>query len=129
MTQAEYNTFCQSLPHTNHVVQWGDADVWKVDTKLFAVGGWAKESNDEDDYAVTFKCSDIGFEVLRDAPGCRPAPYLASRGMKWIQRTSNDSVSDEELKDYLKNSYRLASLNLTKKRQKELDLNQEAGND
>ena len=57
-----------------------------------------------DDYAITFKCSEIGYEMLRDAPGCRPAPYLASRGMKWIQRTSAESVSDEELKDYFKNS-------------------------
>lgn len=122
MTQDQFNSFCQTMPHTNHVVQWGDADVWKVDTKLFAVGGWSKEH----DFAVTFKCSEIGDEMLRDAPGCRPAPYLASRGMKWIQRTGDESIDDADPKDYLKNSYRLASQKLTKKRQQELGLNQQA---
>jgi predicted DNA-binding protein (MmcQ/YjbR family) len=121
MTQTEYNNFCQTLPHANHVVQWGGADVWKVDTKLFAVGGWY----DGEEYAVTFKCSDIGYEVLRETPGCRPAPYHASRGMKWIQRTSAESLGDAELKDYIKNSHRLVSLNLTKKKQQQLGLNQE----
>ena len=128
MTQDEYNEYCRSLPHTAHVVQWGGADVWKVggaSGKLFGVGGW----QDKDEaYGVTFKCSEIGFEMLRDAPGCKPAPYLASRGMKWIMCTSDESLSDVELKSYLKTSHRLASLNLTKKKQKELGLNQEDGN-
>ena len=33
-----YNAFCKSLPHTTHVVQWGDADVWKVGGKVFVIG-------------------------------------------------------------------------------------------
>jgi len=120
MTQDEFNTFCATLPHTMHVVQWGGADVWKVGGTV-VVGGWNKGS---DDFAASFKCGEIAFEMLRDAPGCRPAPYLASRGMKWIQRTSDESISDADLKDYLRESHRLASLNLTKKLQKELGLNQ-----
>ncbi|PHR57685.1 MAG: hypothetical protein COA43_11760 [Robiginitomaculum sp.] len=120
MTRDEFNAYCRAAAHTSHVVQWGNADVWKVAGKLFAVGGW----NDSQELAVTFKCSEIAFEMLRDAPGCRPAPYLASRGMKWIQRTSDESMSDDDLKDYLDNSYRLVSLGLTKKLQKELGLNQ-----
>ncbi len=127
MTQDEFNTFCATLPHTLQVVQWGGADVWKVGSagkntnKVFVIGGWNKGSGD---FAISFKCGEIAFEMLRDAPGCRPAPYLASRGMKWIQRTSNESISDADLKDYLRESHRLASLNLTKKLQKELGLNQ-----
>ena len=126
MTLDEYNAFCATLPHTLHVVQWGGADVWKVGTsdknKLFAVGGWG---NGEPGFSITFKCGEIAFEFLRDTPGCRPAPYLASRGMKWIQRMTDEGVSDTELKNYLRESHRLASLNLTKKLQKELGLNQE----
>lgn len=117
----DFNAFCGSLPCTNHVVQWGGAHVWKVDTKVFAIGGW-----DHGKYpGITFKVSDIAYEVLRDAPGCRPAPYLASRGMKWIQNYAEPGLSDSELKEHLKESHRLASLNLTKKRQKQLGLNQE----
>ena len=121
MNQTEFNAFCESIPHTSHVVQWGDADVWKIGGKVFSVGGW----NDEQaGFAVTFKCSPTSFDILREQPGCRPAPYLASRGMKWIQRTSPESMDDAALKDYLRESYRLVSLNLTKKLQKELGLNQ-----
>lgn len=120
MTQDEFNVFCEGFPHTTHVVQWGGADVWKIGAKVFAIGGW----NEGKGFCTTFKTSEIGFEMLRDARGCRPAPYLASRGMKWIQRTSAQSMSDVDLKDYIKQSYRIVSLGLTKKLQKELGLNQ-----
>ncbi|MEE2879101.1 MAG: MmcQ/YjbR family DNA-binding protein, partial [Pseudomonadota bacterium] len=50
--------------------------------------------------------------------------HLASRGMKWIQRTSDEAMDDDALRDYLKESYRLVSLGLTKKLQRELGLNQ-----
>ena len=122
MTLDEYNEFCGSLPHTNHVVQWGGAHVWKIDKKMFAVGGWQDEG---EDLYVTFKTGEIAFEMLREVEGCRPAPYLASRGMKWIQRTGDGYMDDADLKDYLRESYRLVSLNLTKKKQKQLGLNQE----
>ncbi len=52
--------------------------------------------------------------------GLRPAPYLASRGMTWIQRRSAESMDDAALEDYLRQSHRLASLNLNKKLRKSL---------
>jgi len=121
MTLDEYNAFCAALPHTSHVVQWGGAHVWKIAGKVFAIGGW---SDDGKPLGVTFKVSEIGFEVWKEEPGCRPAPYLASRGMKWIQRVSDETMDDDGLRDALNESYRLVSLNLTKKLQKELGLNQ-----
>lgn len=123
MTLDEYNNFCGSLPHTSHVVQWGEAHVWKVADKVFVIGGWNKDG-DSDFVSMSFKVSEISYEMLKDQPGLRPAPYLASRGMKWIQRTSAATMDDDELKERLKESYRLVSLNLTKKKQKELRLNQ-----
>ncbi|NNE56645.1 MAG: MmcQ/YjbR family DNA-binding protein [Hellea sp.] len=125
MDRETFNAFCQSLPHSTHVVQWGNSDVWKIGGKVYCVAGW-KKIDDESQFAVSFKCSEIGFEMLRDTPGCRPAPYLASRGMKWIQRMTDEGVSDIDLKDYIRASYRIVSLGLTKKLQKELGLNQEA---
>jgi len=122
MTYDEYNAFCGSLPHTTHVVQWGGSDVWKIGGKVFAIGGW----DNGDHEAITFKVSDPVYELLRDAPGCRPAPYLASRGMKWIQHYADPGLSDGDLKSHIEESYRLVSLGLTKKLQKELGLNQEA---
>ena len=120
MTYDEFNNFCQSLPATTYVVQWGGAHVWKVGGKVFAIGGWEKS----DKPAFTFKTSDLNFNILKDEAGFRPAPYMASRGMKWIQQYESNKESDEDLRDYLKESHRLVSLGLTKKRQKELGLNQ-----
>ena len=114
----EYNTFCASLPLANHVVQWGGAHVWKVASKVFAIGGW----DDGGELFVTFKCSPMSFEMLKSQPGLRPAPYLASRGMLWIQRTGDGSMDDAALKDYLRESHRLAGMNLPKKVQRELGL-------
>ena len=118
MTLDDYNSLCASLPQTTHVVQWGGAHVWKVGGKVFAIGGW----NDGEQLFVTFKCSEMAYDILKDQPGCRPAPYLASRGMKWIQRQTSQSMDDAALKDYLGESHRLVVLKLTKQTRKELGL-------
>jgi predicted DNA-binding protein (MmcQ/YjbR family) len=118
MTLSGYNRFCASLPHTTHVVQWGGAHVWKVAGKVFAIAGWS----DGKKLAVTFKCSDLAFEILKEQPGLRPAPYLASRGMTWIQRQTDESMKDAALKDYLRESYRLVVLKLPRRTRRELGL-------
>ena len=87
------------------VVQWGDASVWKVRGKVFAIGGWSSSP----EFAVTFKCSMASFAILNQLPGLRPAPYLASRGMSWVQRTDDRSLSDHDLRDYLRQSYALVA--------------------
>lgn len=120
MTYEEFNTFCRSLPATSHVIQWGNSHVWKVGGKVFAIGGWAKS----DHPAYTFKTSELNFHFLSDEPGYRPAPYFATRGMKWIQQHEGEGLEDDELIYYLKESHRIVSLGLTKKKQKELGLNQ-----
>jgi len=118
MNQDAFNAFCNNLPHTTHVVQWGGSDVWKIGGKVFAISGW----NEGMDHCVTFKCSPSSFDMMKDQPGIRPAPYLASRGMKWLQQTTNETLSVAEVEGYLVNSYRLVSQGLTKKLQKELGL-------
>jgi predicted DNA-binding protein (MmcQ/YjbR family) len=117
MNYKTYNAFCKSLPATTHVVQWGDSPVWKVGGKVFAIGGWAV---DEESY--TFKTTEMDFEILKDQPGLRPAPYLASRGLKWIQHFAQPGLSDKQLRNYLKLSYHLVSQGLSKKRRIELGI-------
>ncbi len=119
MTYEEFNRFCESLPATTYVVQWGEAHVWKVAGKVFAIGGWEKIDGEP---AFTFKVSDFHFELLQEEENFRPAPYMASRGMKWIQQYDVKEGKDEELAYYIKESHRLVSLGLTKKSQKALGL-------
>ncbi|WP_406872636.1 MmcQ/YjbR family DNA-binding protein [Aminobacter sp. P9b] len=110
MTLDEYNGFCASLPHTTHVVQWGGAHVWKVGGKVFAIGGWSDGAG----LAVSFKVSEMAFDILKEQPGLRPAPYLASRGMKWIQRQTGETMDDRGLRDYIGESHRLIAVKLPK---------------
>jgi len=118
MTLDDYNAFCATLPATSHLIQWGGSHVWKVGSKVFAIAGW----DDGAMVGITFKTSDMSFDLLKDQPGCRPAPYLASRGMKWIQRTSAESMDDAALRDYLRESHRLVAAKLTRKARAELGL-------
>lgn len=92
------------------VVQWGGAHVWKVGGKVFAIGFW------EGKYpGITFKVSESTFELLQNAPGMRPAPYLASRGMTWLQQYDSIGLTDDELCDHLRDSYDLIVSKLPKK--------------
>lgn len=118
MRLEDYNAFCAGLPATTHVVQWGGAHVWKVGGKVFAIAGWSAG----DALAVTFKVSALAFEILREQSGLRPAPYLASRGMAWIQRVSAEAMDDAALRDYLAESHRIVAAGLSRKRRRELGL-------
>ena len=119
MTYEEFNKFCGALPAATYVVQWGGSHVWKVGGKVFAIGGWQ-----DDQAAFTFKVSDLSFELLKGQSGLRPAPYLASRGLKWIQQFARPGLSDDALKDYLRHSYRMVANGLSKKKRLELSLSQ-----
>jgi predicted DNA-binding protein (MmcQ/YjbR family) len=117
MTGVEYDAFCGALPATTFVVQWGGSRVWKVGGKVFAIAYW-----DNDEASVTFKVSAIAYEILAAQPGLRPAPYLASRGMKWIQHYGKPGLSNAELRDYIRQSYAIVSQGLPRKRRVELGL-------
>ena len=120
MNHADFNKFCKSLPVATYVVQWGGSHVWKVGGKVFSIGVWCNKKYP----GVTFKVSEIAYEYLKNEPGLRPAPYLASRGMKWILDFGSPGLSNDDLKSYLAESHRIVSLGLTIIKQKELGLNQ-----
>jgi predicted DNA-binding protein (MmcQ/YjbR family) len=116
MTREDYDAFCGGLPHATHVVQWGDASVWKIGGKVFAIGGWSHG----DEFTVSFKCSKTSFAILSELPGLRPAPYLASRGLLWMQRFDKHAFSDHDLKPYIRQSYAMILAALPKKTQEAL---------
>lgn len=118
MTYQTFNKFCQAFKASTYVMQWGGSHVWKVGGKVYAIGGW-----DQERPAYTFKVTALEFEILRNQPGLRPAPYLASRGMTWIQHYDKPGLNDKELKEYIRESYELVVDKLTKKVRQELGLN------
>ena len=119
MTCDEFNAYCKALPATTYVMQWGGSHVWKVGGKVFAIGNTL-----EGKPSFSFKVSDIAFEMLKEKRGLRPAPYLASRGLKWIQHFARPGLSDAGLRDYIRQSYAIVSRGLSRKKQRELGLHE-----
>jgi len=117
MTYEEFNAFCRGLAATTYVVQWGGSHVWKVGGKVFAIGG-----GKNGEAAFTFKVRPLSYEILREQPGLRPAPYLASRGLTWIQHFAKPGLSDNALHDYIRQSHLIVSRGLSKKKRAELGL-------
>jgi predicted DNA-binding protein (MmcQ/YjbR family) len=120
MLYKQFNAFCRALPATTYVVQWRGSHVWKVGGKVFAIGG---RQNDEPSF--TFKVSELSYEILKAQPGLRPAPYLASRGLTWIQHFERPGLSDEDLREYIRQSYVIVSKGLSKKKRIELGLEEQ----
>lgn len=121
MNLAAYNAVCGIFPHSFHVVQWRGVHVWKVGGakgKMFAL---AFDRGLEGIF-ITFKVSPFSYDILKEQEGLRPAPYLASRGMTWIQRMTDATMDDAALEDYLRESHRLCGLGLPKRVQIDLGL-------
>ncbi len=114
----EFDEFCSTLTAATHVIQWGDAHVWKIGGKVFAIGGWA----DGDRLGITFKTSADEYEFLIEMPGVRPAPYLASRGFTWAQHYADPGLDDDDLREQIIESHRLVGLGLSRKMQRELGI-------
>ena len=118
MNRDEFNKFCQSLPATSHVVQWHDSDAWKVGGKVIAICS----SQDDSVPGITFKTSKMDYEILREMSGLRPAPYLASRGMTWIQRYDYSELTDDELQRCIAESHRIVASGFSYGKRSELGL-------
>lgn len=119
MTRAEFDKLCKSLPKTTHVEQWGGASVWKIGGKIFAVcSNWGPGG--DTDTKISFKCSDMSYDLLRQQKGIIPAPYLARA--KWVQVERAKALSDKDLRAYLETAYRLVAAKLTRAKRAELGL-------
>lgn len=110
-TESSLHCFCMSLCGATHVVQWGGSDVYKVGGKVFAI----VTTDASGRIRITFKASQTSFELLKEAAGVRPAPYLASRGLKWLQWLDETTLDREALRAYLRQSHAMAMDGLSRK--------------
>ena len=114
MTREEFDTYCASLPKTTNVIQWGNATVWKIGGKIFAIcSHWGKGEEQK----ISFKCSDLSFSILIEQDYIMPAPYLARA--KWVQLTHTKAMDDDDIKAYIKEAYSIICRKLTKAKRKE----------
>ena len=117
MTRDEFDTYCQSLPAVTNVVQWGNASVWKIGGKIFAIcSHWGKGEGQK----ISFKCSDLSYSILCEQDHIVPAPYLARA--RWVQLTSGDAMPDDDIRAYIVEAYTIVCKKLTKAARKELGI-------
>lgn len=104
MHRAEFETFVLGLPAATLVRQWRDDSVAKVGGKIFCL-------LDRDPGEVWLKVSDMGFAVMCDLNGIRPAPYFARAG--WVAISHESPLSDAELRAYIVEAHRLVAAKLS----------------
>jgi predicted DNA-binding protein (MmcQ/YjbR family) len=111
VTREEIEAFAMGLPAATKVVQWGGSDVYKVGGKVFAICGLRG--------GLSFKVSEIGFEVLTQGGPARQAPYLHKGS--WVI-VDLDAADDSDMADWLVNAHSLIAAKLTKAAKLELGL-------
>lgn len=107
MTPKAVERFALALPGAELSIKWGDDRCYCVGGKMFAAMSGAKAPT------LSFKTSDVGFEILTAREGVIPAPYAAR--FKWVQLTSLGVMDDGEIRERLVEAHRLIVAKLPKK--------------
>ena len=111
-----FHAAAMALPGVSLDIKWGKDRAYCVGDKMFAVAGMVGE--DEPRYCL--KCADGSFEMLCEEGVAEPAPYLARA--KWVLTRTHDSLPDDQLIAYLKQSHALIASKLPKKQRKALGI-------
>jgi predicted DNA-binding protein (MmcQ/YjbR family) len=114
MDRDHVRKICLAQPGATEVVQWGNALVFKVADKIFAVMNLEPAPT-----ALAFKCTSEEFAELSERPGCLPAPYLARA--QWIALETLDALPAREVQRLLRLSYELVVAKLPKKAREALE--------
>lgn len=104
---------CLAFPHATENVQWTYNLCFKLDGKLFAVAPLEPAP-----VRLSFKASPENFAELCERPGIIPAPYMARA--QWVALQQLNAVPDSELRELLRESYRMVFARLPKQRQLDL---------
>ena len=111
--RAEVGRICLALPGATLDHPWDEGhDAYKVGAKMFAVVGAMG--------GLSFKASEIAFEVLVEQGRAIPAPYMGHN--RWLQVHLPCDWPDDELADALRNAHAIIAAKLPKKTQAALGL-------
>src|SRR5438309_6092504 len=102
-------SYCLSFPNATEKLQWGDELCFKTAGKIFAMLGL-------DHLGLCFKCSPEIFAELIEREDIRPAPYVGR--YKWVLLDRLDAVSDNEFREFVRQSYEMVSTKIPKKHNK-----------
>lgn len=106
MDRAGIGKTCLALPGVTLDHPFGDHhDAYRIGGKMFVMVGA--------EGGVSFKVSDIAYEVLTETGQARPAPYLARA--RWVNLPDPEAWDDEELAEHFAIAHRIVAAKLTKK--------------
>ena len=106
MDRAGIGKTCLALPGVTLDHPFGDHhDAYRIGGKMFVMVGA--------EGGVSFKVSDIAYEVLTETGRARPAPYLARA--RWVNLPDPEAWDDEELAEHFAIAHRIVAAKLTKK--------------
>lgn len=114
MNIEDLRAFCLSLPHATEDVKWGNDLTFCIGKKMFAVTGLETAVQ-----SISFKCTPEKFAELVEMDGIIPAHYVAR--YHWVTVENLDALRSEELKDLIKNSYKMVWEKLPKGVKKNLE--------
>ncbi|WP_332641516.1 MmcQ/YjbR family DNA-binding protein [Brevundimonas sp.] len=104
---------CLALPGATLDHPFGEHhDAYRVGGKMFVMVG--------ERGGVSFKVSDIAYEVLTESGHARPAPYLARN--KWVNLPRIDDWPDADLAEHMVIAHGIVAAKLTRKVRAELGL-------
>ena len=113
MDRAGVGEVCLALPSVTLDHPFGEEhDAYRVGGKIFAMVG--------ERGGISFKVSDIAYEVLTETGHARPAPYMARN--KWVNLPRIDDWADDELAEHLAIAHGIVAAKLTKKARAALGL-------
>ena len=113
MDRAEVGKVCLALPGATLDHPFGDHhDAYRIGGKMFAMVGEMG--------GISFKVSDIAYEVLTEDGRARPAPYMARN--KWVNLPRIDDWPDDELAEHLAIAHSIVAAKLTRKARAALGL-------
>ena len=105
---------CSSLRAVTEDVKWGNDLVFSVGDKMFCAASL------EPPFSCSFKVPDDEFDEISNQNGFTPAPYMARA--KWVLVTDPSKLNKKDWERYIKQSYELIKIKLTKKLREKLGI-------
>jgi predicted DNA-binding protein (MmcQ/YjbR family) len=114
MNTEHLRKLCSLLPAVTEDIKWGNDLVFSIGNKMFCVAPL------ELPFTGSFTVKDEEFEELSSQNGFIPAPYMTRA--KWVLITDPSKLNKREWEKYIKQSYELVKMKLTKKLRQELGI-------